>query len=257
MQRQDIDEIYNDRLTLAIDEENIAESPYSYTFVKGTGNNWIQSENGFVKFNVSEDEQLVLQSSALTNLSQKNITDITVSFDYTCNNFSSSYPILNNVALVSEDNQYSVLSETALNSQGHIDVTCQKFGLDSQVLNTAITDKAFGIELNIVGNKSNVILNIVNAKLVVSFTDKLGSEIDAVANRLVPSFDFFRIDDELIIDIGDGTGGGSHHSGSDIDYEEVERMIKQALNRLGVDLGLDLLDNGYLKISAEINNGDV
>ena len=48
-QRRDIDITLDDRLTLAIDEENIADNPYIFEPVSFVGNNWFKQGSNIVK----------------------------------------------------------------------------------------------------------------------------------------------------------------------------------------------------------------
>ena len=47
-QRRDIDTTLDDRLTLAIDEENIADNPYIFEPTSFVGNNWFNHGSNIV-----------------------------------------------------------------------------------------------------------------------------------------------------------------------------------------------------------------
>lgn len=64
-----------------------------------------------------------------------------------------------------------------------IDIVCDIFGLDDEVLNNIIVNQGFGIGLNFEGNKTNASVNISNVRLSLEFTNKLQEEVDVVANR--------------------------------------------------------------------------
>ena len=85
-QRRDIDEVQNDRLTLAIDEENLADNPYIFEPSKFVGNNWFKQGNNFVKLNLTENDSIIFTSNALSKLIHKDITNISVEFDYIISN---------------------------------------------------------------------------------------------------------------------------------------------------------------------------
>lgn len=256
-QRRDIDIVQNDRISLAIDKENITESPYLFSPTAFIGNNWFKQGSNIVKLNLAEQDSIVFSSDALTNLIQKDITNVIVSFDYDISNVNLNYPVLSNFSLTCMDMTNYFLVENILTTQGHIDIDCSLFNFSSNVVNTAISEQGFKVGINFVGLKSNATVKLSNVVIKFKFENKLEEEILAVANRISASFDFYVEEDELIVDfLGDGSSGGGS-SGGGADIELVKRMINEAINRLGVDFSVDLMSNGYVKYSAEINKGDV
>ena len=198
-QRRDIDETLNDRLTLAIDEENIADNPYIFKPTSFTGINWYKQGDKIVKDNIVENDSLSFSVSAIESLVQKDITNIIVSFDYTITNISLNHPILSNIGLtcMGVTNYFSV--ENVLNTQGHIDVSCSLFDFSSSVINSSISEQGFTIGLNFNGNKSNVNVKLSNVTIKFEYQNKLQDEIDAVNNRVSSNFDFFVEDEDLIV----------------------------------------------------------
>lgn len=188
LQRRDIDNVTDDRLTLSIDELKDVSSPYVHSEIKGIGgNNWIIEDDEYVKYNLIENDKLILEYGAITDLSQKDISKITVSFDYEVTNYGM-LPLLGNVSIIHDSIEYKN-ADLPLNASGHIDMDCQLFGIDNEVLNTIISSKGFSIGLTFNGNKSNATLRLSNVNLGVSFSNKLQEEMDAVRNRLYNDFD--------------------------------------------------------------------
>ena len=204
VQRRDIDTAL-ERITLGIDEENITQSPYQYLVTSFVGNNWVMDEiGGFVKYSLAEEDSISFPVDAITSLAYKDITNVTVSFDYEV----STKCVLRNVGFsFAEQTQYKVV-ETVLNGQGHIDVECSLFGFESDLLNTAISEQGFSIVLNFDGVKSNALVVLRNVTFDLSFSNDLMSESDAVVNRVNFQTDFYLDDDEIILQIGDGSGKG-------------------------------------------------
>ena len=89
-QRRDIDTTLDDRLTLAIDEENIADNPYIFEPSSFVGNNWFKQGNNIVKLNLAEQDSLIFLSSPLTKLLQK---DINPSYFTKTLTLSRSFPL--------------------------------------------------------------------------------------------------------------------------------------------------------------------
>jgi len=188
LHRKDIDNIADDRLTLSIDELNDISSPYSHEDIGSVeGNNWIIGDNEYTKYNLIENDKVVFSYAPITDLSQKDIAGIIVSFDYVVENYSM-LPLLDNISIIHDSIEYKN-ADLPMNASGHIDMDCQLFGIDNEVLNTIISSKGFGIGLTFNGNKSNATLELSNVKLKVSFSNKLQEEIDAVKNRLSNDFD--------------------------------------------------------------------
>ena len=255
-QRRDIDEITDNRITLAIDEENISDNPYIFQPTSFIGNNWFMQGSNFVKLNLTENDSLVFVGGALNNLLQKDITGIGVEFDYTISNVNLNYPILSNISLTCMGMTNYFLVENILTTQGHIDVSCSLFNFSSNVVNTAIIEQGFKVGINFNGNKSNATIKLSNVKVKFTYDNKLHEEILAVSNRISTSFDAYVDEECLILDfLGNGQG---HHSGggSEIDIDTINRLIDTALDNLGVDVGLDLLQNGYARLEVELNRGE-
>ena len=245
-QRRDIDTTLDDRLTLAIDEENIADNPYIFEPSSFVGNNWFKQGNNIVKLNLAEQDSLIFLSSPLTKLLQKDITHIIVSFDYNISNVSVNYPILSNISLTCMEMTNYMLVENILTTQGHIDVDCSLFNFSSNVVNTSISEQGFKVGINFNGNKSNATIKLSNVQIQFKYNNKLLQQSDSVINRLEPYVDFWREDDDLVLQIGgDATGKGMDHSGGDIDtYTKAEIDAKLDL-KVNTEVGKGLSSNDY------------
>lgn len=254
-QRRDIDEVTNNRITLAVDSENVTVSPYVFVPTSFVGNNWFKQGDDFVKLNLAEQDNIVFTVSALCNLSEKDITNIIVSFDYDVSNVSLNFPIFSNVGFSSSSvtNYFSV--ENRLNRQGHIDVECSLFGLSSSVVNTAISEQGFSIGLNFNGVKSNANIKLSNVTFKFEFTDKLKSEVIAVTNRVSTTFDFYVENDEVVINFYDDGKVGTH-SADDSTVALINNMIRNAISQLGLTADITLLSNGYIKLDIDLEKGD-
>lgn len=244
-QRTDIDTVTNDRMTLAIDDGNLIESPYSHDEIKEyEGNNWVVINNEYVKYNLVEDDKIIFRYDPIINLSQKNITKVIVSFDYELDN-NLSYPLLATISLIHDTINYKP-TNLSLNSQGHVDIDCSLFDVDNLVLNTIISEQGFGIGLNFNGNKSNTTIKLKNINLKFEFEDKLLDESDVVVNRLLPQVDFFVDEDtdNLVLRIGDESGGGSHGSKTRDTYTkaEVDTFLSEKVDKV---TGKALSTNDY------------
>lgn len=244
-QRTDIDDVANDRITLAIDEFNIEESPYEHTLIKGfIGNNWVKEGDDYVKYNLVEDDNLTLSYDPITKLSHKNITKIIVSFDYALSNHNGS-PYLSNVSFIGDDTNYKSV-DYKLNDSGHIDVDCQIFGMDNEVLNTVISSQGFGIGLNFNGKYSNSTVRISNIKFKIEFTNKLVAETDSVINRLEPMVDFYIGEDEnLILQIGGDATGKGMDRGSGVDTYSKTEIDNKLAAKVDTITGKGLSSNDY------------
>lgn len=245
-QRRDIDTTLDDRLTLAIDEENIADNPYVFEPTSFQGNNWFKQGNNVVKLNLAEQDSLIFLSSPLTKLLQKDITNVIVSFDYQVSNVSVNYPILSNISLTCMEMTNYMLVENILTTQGHIDVDCSLFNFSSNVVNTSISEQGFKVGINFNGNKSNATIKLCNVQIQFKYQNKLLSQSDSVVNRLEPYVDFWREDDDLVLQIGgDASGKGMDHSGGDIDtYSKAEIDAKLDL-KVNTETGKGLSSNDY------------
>lgn len=245
-QRRDIDVTLDDRLTLAIDEENIADNPYIFEPTSFIGNNWFKQGNNIVKLNLAEQDSLIFLSSPLVKLLQKDITNVIVSFDYQVSNVSVNYPILSNISLTCMEMTNYMLVENILTTQGHIDVDCSLFNFSSNVVNTSISEQGFKVGINFVGNKSNATIKLSNVQIQFKYNNKLLSQSDSVVNRLEPYVDFWREDDDLVLQIGgDATGKGMDHSGGDVDtYTKSEIDAKLDL-KVNTETGKGLSSNDY------------
>ena len=245
-QRRDIDTTLDDRLTLAIDEENIADNPYIFEPTVFQGNNWFKQGNNIVKLNLAEQDSLIFLSSPLVKLAQKDITNVIVSFDYQVSNVSVNYPILSNISLTCMEMTNYMLVENILTTQGHIDVDCSLFNFSSNVVNTSISEQGFKVGINFNGNKSNATIKLSNVQIQFKYNNKLLQQSDSVINRLEPYVDFWREDDDLVLQIGgDASGRGIDHSGGDIDtYSKAEIDAKLDL-KVNTETGKGLSSNDY------------
>ena len=245
-QRRDIDTTLDDRLTLAIDEENIADNPYIFEPTVFQGNNWFKQGSNIVKLNLAEQDSLIFLSSPLVKLAQKDITNVIVSFDYQVSNVSVNYPILSNISLTCMEMTNYMLVENILTTQGHIDVDCSLFNFSSNVVNTSISEQGFKVGINFNGNKSNATIKLSNVQIQFKYNNKLLQQSDSVINRLEPYVDFWREDDDLVLQIGgDASGRGIDHSGGDIDtYSKAEIDAKLDL-KVNTETGKGLSSNDY------------
>ena len=204
VQRRDIDTAL-ERVSLGIDKENVTSSPFLFNPTGFVGNNWFFDEIGdFVKLGLAEDDSISFPVTPITNLLYKNITGVSVGFDFDV----SSKCILRNVGLVCAGQTLYKSVDNVLEGHGHIDVDCSLFGFSSDIVNTAISEQGFSIVLNFDGVKSNATVILRDVTFSLAFTNDLMSESDAVVNRVNFQTDFYLDDDELILQIGDGSGKG-------------------------------------------------
>lgn len=245
-QRRDIDTTLDDRLTLAIDEENIADNPYIFEPTSFVGNNWFKQGSNIVKLNLAEQDSIVFVSAPLVKLLQKDITNVIVSFDYNISNVSVNYPILSNISLTCMEMTNYMLVENILTTQGHIDVDCSLFNFSSNVVNTSISEQGFKVGINFNGNKSNATIKLSNVQIQFKYQNKLATQEDSVVNRLEPHIDFWREDDDLVLQIGgDASGKGIDRGGGDIDtYTKAEIDAKLDL-KVNAETGKGLSSNDY------------
>lgn len=245
-QRRDIDTTLDDRLTLAIDEENIADNPYIFEPTSFVGNNWFKQGSNIVKLNLVEQDSIVFVSAPLVKLLQKDITNVIVSFDYNISNVSVNYPILSNISLTCMEMTNYMLIENILTTQGHIDVDCSLFNFSSNVVNTTISEQGFKVGINFNGNKSNATIKLSNVQIQFKYQNKLATQEDSVVNRLEPHIDFWREDDDLVLQIGgDASGKGIDHSSGDIDtYSKAQIDAKLDL-KVNTEVGKGLSSNDY------------
>ena len=246
-QRRDIDTTLDDRLTLAIDEENIGDNPYIFEPSSFVGNNWFKQGNNIVKLNLAEQDSLIFLSSPLVKLLQKDITNVIVSFDYNISNVSVNYPILSNISLTCMEMTNYMLVENILTTQGHIDVDCSLFNFSSNVVNTSISEQGFKVGINFNGNKSNATIKLSNVQIQFKYNNKLLQQSDSVINRLEPYVDFYRDEDgDLVLQIGgDASGKGIDHSGGDIDTYSKTEIDNKLATKVNVEVGKGLSSNDY------------
>ena len=246
-QRRDIDTTLDDRLTLAIDEENIADNPYIFEPSSFVGNNWFKQGSNIVKLNLAEQDSLIFLSSPLVKLLQKDITNVIVSFDYQVSNVSVNYPILSNISLTCMEMTNYMLVENILTTQGHIDVDCSLFNFSSNVVNTSISEQGFKVGINFNGNKSNATIKLSNVQIQFKYNNKLLQQSDSVINRLEPYVDFYRDEDgDLVLQIGgDASGKGIDHSGGDIDTYSKTEIDNKLATKVNVEVGKGLSSNDY------------
>ena len=246
-QRRDIDITLDDRLTLEIDEENIADNPYIFEPVSFVGNNWFKQGSNIVKLNLAEQDSIVFVSAPLVKLAQKDITNVIVSFDYQVSNVSVNYPILSNISLTCMEMTNYMLVENILTTQGHIDVDCSLFNFSSNVVNTSISEQGFKVGINFNGNKSNATIKLSNVNIKFKYQNKLATQEDSVVNRLEPHIDFYRDEDgDLVLQIGgDASGKGIDHSGGDIDTYSKTEIDNKLATKVNVEIGKGLSSNDY------------
>lgn len=212
-QRNDIDDVSDNRLTLDMDALTLVNSPYAVVPEKYEANNWVIVDSKYTKYSIVENDILAFPFEPIVELSQKNITDVTVSFDFIATNI-----LLDNISLSHYDLVEQKICKIPLNGNGHIDVSCNIFGLNNEVLNSIISEQGFNIGLNFKGLKSNTTVRIWNVEVSFKFTNKLYDESDAVVNRLEPHIDFYRDEDgDLVLQIGgDASGKGMDRGYSNI-----------------------------------------
>lgn len=261
-QRRDIDITLEDRVDLALDGENLADNPYVFEAVTFIGNNWFKQNDKFVKLNLAEQDSIVFVSSPLVKLSQKDIGNVIVEFDYEVSNVSVNYPILSNFSLTCMEMTNYMLVENIITTQGHIEVDCSLFNFSSKVVNTAISEQGFKVGINFNGNKSNATIKLSNVNIKFKYQNRLAPQEDSVINRIEPHIDFWREDDDLVLQIGgDATGKGKDHSGGDIDtYSKAEIDAKLDL-KVNTETGKGLSSNDYTltektKLSGIENNAN-
>lgn len=251
-QRNDIDVVTDNRLTLNIDTLVTNLSSYEIAPERHEGYNWIVIDGKYTKYNIVEDDSLAFIFDPIPELSEKDINKVTVSFDYDANSMTLDSVSLSYADLVGHENVDYVLNDT-----GHVDIDCNIFGLSKEVLNNIITEQGFTIGLNIKGKRLNDSLQIWNVEVKFEYDNKLQDEMNAVANRISANFDTYVEEEDLVIEFlgTEGSGGGSP-SGGGTDIETVNRLIKSAIDRISIIFSAELLDNGYMKISTELDKGD-
>lgn len=139
-----------------------------------------------------------------------------------------------------------MLVENILTTQGHIDVDCSLFNFSSNVVNTTISEQGFKVGINFNGNKSNATIKLSNVNVKFKYQNRLSQQEDSVINRIEPHIDFWREDDDLVLQIGgDATGKGIDHSGGDVDtYTKSEIDAKLDL-KVNTENGKGLSSNDY------------
>ena len=239
-QRSDIDTVTDNRLTQDLDSLPLNWEDYSITPKKHEGNNWLVIDNEYVKYSIAENDTLAFVFNPVTDLSQKDITEMTVSFDYDV----SKAIVLDNISLSHDDMSEHENVNIEINGTGHVDALCNTFGLSSDVLNSIISGQAFNIGLNLVGDKSNASVRLSNVEVGFKFNNKLLDESNSVVNRLVPQVDFYREGSKLILQIGDGTGKG-HVDGQYVDTYTKEEIDAKLLGKVDAVIGKGLSTNDY------------
>lgn len=239
-QRSDIDTVTDNRLTQDLDSLPLNWEDYSITPKKHEGNNWLVIDNEYVKYSIAENDTLAFVFNPVTDLSQKDITEMTVSFDYDV----SKAIVLDNISLSHDDMSEHENVNIEINGTGHVDAPCNTFGLSSDVLNSIISGQAFNIGLNLVGDKSNASVRLSNVEVGFKFNNKLLDESNSVVNRLVPQVDFYREGSKLILQIGDGTGKG-HVDGQYVDTYTKEEIDAKLLGKVDAVVGKGLSTNDY------------
>lgn len=239
-QRSDIDTVTDNRLTQDLDSLPLNWEDYSITPKKHEGNNWLVIDNEYVKYSIAENDTLAFVFNPVTDLSQKDITEMTVSFDYDV----SKAIVLDNISLSHDDMSEHENVNIEINGTGHVDAPCNTFGLSSDVLNSIISGQAFNIGLNMVGDKSNASVRLSNVEVGFKFNNKLLDESNSVVNRLVPQIDFYREGSELILQIGDGTGKG-HVGEQYVDTYTKEEIDAKLLGKVDAVVGKGLSTNDY------------
>ena len=262
-QRRDIDLTLDNRVDLVLDDENLADNPYVFSATDFVGNNWFKQNDKFVKLNLAEQDSIVFVSSPLTKLLQKDIVNVIVEFDYEVSNVSVNYPILSNFSLTCMGMTNYMLVENIITTQGHIEVDCSLFNFSSKVVNNAISEQGFKVGINFNGNKSNATIKLSNVNVKFKYQNRLALQEDSVINRIEPHIDFWREDDDLVLQIGgDATGKGIDHSGGgDVDtYTKSEIDAKLDL-KVNTENGKGLSSNDYTltektKLSGIENNAN-
>lgn len=239
-QRNDIDIVSEDHLTLSLDALNIVNSPYVIDLEDYIGNNWLIVSERYTKYNVAEEDMLGFMVDKIPDLAQKNITEMILGFDYA----AADNMIISNVSFSHDDMAELELVNYAIKGTGHIDISCDVFGLDEEVLNNIIVNQGFIIGINFNGDNSNASLKIWNVKLSFKFTNKLLGESNSVVNRLVPQVDFWRDGDDLYLQIGDGSGKG-HVDEQYIDTYTKEEIDNKLLEKVDTQIGKGLSSNDY------------
>ena len=239
-QRSDIDTVTDNRLTQDLDSLPLNWEDYSITPKKHEGNNWLVIDNEYVKYSIAENDTLAFVFNPVTDLSQKDITEMTVSFDYDV----SKAIVLDNISLSHDDMSEHENVNIEINGTGHVDASCNTFGLSSDVLNSIISGQAFNIGLNLIGDKSNASVRLSNVEVGFKFNNKLLDESNSVVNRLVPQVDFYREGSKLILQIGDGTGKG-HVDGQYVDTYTKEEIDAKLLGKVDAVIGKGLSTNDY------------
>lgn len=239
-QRSDIDTVTDNRLTQDLDSLPLNWEDYSITPKKHEGNNWLVIDNEYVKYSIAENDTMAFVFNPVTDLSQKDITEMTVSFDYDV----SKAIVLDNISLSHDDMSEHENVNIEINGTGHVDAPCNTFGLSSDVLNSIISGQAFNIGLNMVGDKSNASVRLSNVEVGFKFNNKLLDESNSVVNRLVPQVDFYKEGSELILQIGDGTGKG-HVGEQYVDTYTKEEIDAKLLGKVDAVVGKGLSTNDY------------
>lgn len=184
-QRMDIDDIANDKISLAIDDFNNLTSPLEVDLLNyaADGFNWVIANEQYIKYNLTENDKLVFNVDKISELSHKNITNIKVEFDIVegNNNF-----IFNGINLIHDDVIKTKLFNVFMDDNS-FSFNCGLFNYDD--IDFVVSSKGFQLELLFNGNKINSLLVLENVKMIFSFTDKLQGEKDTIYNRIETDID--------------------------------------------------------------------
>ena len=182
-QRNDIDNLQTDHISLSIDENNTLTSPIGISLLDDviiSGNNWIITDDYLLKGNLADEDSLYFSLSQ-NLLRFKNVNKIKVLFSSEC---STDGIVLESVGLSDGYTTNYEIVETTINNLSDVDVDCSLFGLESNDVNTLMNDDYFTIVLGFNGKSLNSSLKLTDVKLVVYFDELLQDEIDSVNNRI-------------------------------------------------------------------------
>lgn len=184
-QRKDIDDIANDKISLAIDDYNTLTSPLEVDLLDyvADGYNWVIANEQYIKYNLVENDKLVFSINMISELLHKNITNIKVEFDIVDGNNDF---IFNGINLIHDDVTKNKTFNVFLNDDS-FSFDCDLFDYDD--LDFIVNGKGFQLELLFNGNKVNSSLVLENVKMVFNFTDKLQGEKDTIYNRIETDID--------------------------------------------------------------------
>ena len=216
-QRNDIDNLQTDHISLSIDENNTLTSPLEISLLDDviiSGNNWIITDDYLLKGNLADEDSLYFSLSQ-NLLRFKNIYKIKVQFSAEC---STNGILLESVGLSDGYTTNYEIVETTINNLSDVDVDCSLFGLESNDVNTLMNDDYFTIVLGFNGKSLNSSLKLTDVKLVVYFDELLQNEIDTIDNRLCEKYSQVghKHKESDITDLKDYSQVGHTHTKSDI-----------------------------------------